>query len=1087
MQHYIVTPPMVAVFARIIEGLRPGSGHRAWRITGDYGTGKSSFALVLAHLLGEPSSPSLALIHRVIAHEVERTGVDLTAIRLVPVLVTGAREPLVPAIARAVGRALEQLRSLGRTSQSMKELQATAAAIEQSGDAVDLLELLDQLGRFASHHGRSGVLLVLDELGKFLEYAALHPDEEDIYVLQRIAEAAARSGETRLVVVGLLHQGFHAYAERLPSAARQEWDKVAGRYGEITFDQPLAHVAALVAGALNVDTASVPSDVSAAAEVVRTGTLATGWYGASGGGPDPHTLYPLHPMVLPVLVRFFAQFGQHERSLFSFLLSSEPFGLQSFAEREASGRVWYRLADFYDYVRAVFGHRLAGASYRSHWLRILGTIDRIAADLDVLELQVLKSVAVLNVLDAEHLLATDSVLAAATADSDRGDAVREALTSLQRRGLLFHRGTAGGFCLWPSTSVNLEAAFEVAQRALGPVDRVASQLKPYLDAKAVMARRHYIETGTLRHFEVRHAQPPALPEVVAQPSHADGVVIVALCESPEERRVAVEYAQDSEVVSRGEVLLVIPPPVRDVAAELQDARCWQWIADNTPELVHDTYAAAEVARQTAASGRALLKRLEAFFGFRLERTSVEWWHCGKQIKPPARGGLPAALSTICDALYPQAPSIRNELVNRRTLSSAAAAARQRLIEHMFSSSDRMALGIDPAKAPPEKSMYLSVLHAGNVHREEAGRYVLVEPPENNDPLLLRPALMHIMALLEQVDGRRLPVPSILDALQERPYGVRAGLAPLLLAIVTVAHAHEIAVYEHGTFLPRCGAAEFLRLMKQPATFELQLCRIIGVRAEVFLRLAWVFGGERPRDRELALLDVVRPLSAFAAHLPEYTRRSACGLPPFPVDEPGDGQRAQRYVDALREAMDALRASYPQLLERLRRRVAEGLAAGGAVPDRAQVTYRASRLMAAAREPRLQTFARCLADAALSDDAWAERVGSFVISKPPARWTGTDEFRAMDDIELLAATFCRVEATAFNGIVDEPDLSAIRLGLTQGNGTEEALIVRTHLKDESKVQALAARLEAILADSGELRLAALARVLSSSITVTRRSP
>src|ERR1700737_2682126 len=45
LHHYVVTPPMVAVFSRILEGLRPGSGHRAWRITGDYGTGKSSFAL----------------------------------------------------------------------------------------------------------------------------------------------------------------------------------------------------------------------------------------------------------------------------------------------------------------------------------------------------------------------------------------------------------------------------------------------------------------------------------------------------------------------------------------------------------------------------------------------------------------------------------------------------------------------------------------------------------------------------------------------------------------------------------------------------------------------------------------------------------------------------------------------------------------------------------------------------------------------------------------------------------------------------------------------------------------------------------
>src|SRR5262245_34775491 len=84
-------------------------------------------------------------------------------------------------------------------------------------------------------------------------------------------------------------------------------------------------------------------------------------------------------------------------------------------------------------------------------------------DVDDLELCVLKSVAVLNVLDADHLLANDVVLAAAIADGDAEGAVERAVVSLKRCGLLFHRGTAGGYCLWPSTSVNLESAFEDAE------------------------------------------------------------------------------------------------------------------------------------------------------------------------------------------------------------------------------------------------------------------------------------------------------------------------------------------------------------------------------------------------------------------------------------------------------------------------------------------------------------------------------------------------------------------------------------------------------------------------------------------------
>ena len=55
---------------------------------------------------------------------------------------------------------------------------------------------------------------------------------------------------------------------------------------------------------------------------------------------------PIHPNVLPVLIRTFRRFGQNERSLFSFLLSNEPFGLAKHSRRSAFAPAdLYRLHD----------------------------------------------------------------------------------------------------------------------------------------------------------------------------------------------------------------------------------------------------------------------------------------------------------------------------------------------------------------------------------------------------------------------------------------------------------------------------------------------------------------------------------------------------------------------------------------------------------------------------------------------------------------------------------------------------------------------------------------------------------------------
>ena len=57
----------------------------------------------------------------------------------------------------------------------------------------------DCVRQWLIEHGM-GIFLVLDELGKLLEHVALQWEREDVFVLQRLGELAARSAETPLVI-----------------------------------------------------------------------------------------------------------------------------------------------------------------------------------------------------------------------------------------------------------------------------------------------------------------------------------------------------------------------------------------------------------------------------------------------------------------------------------------------------------------------------------------------------------------------------------------------------------------------------------------------------------------------------------------------------------------------------------------------------------------------------------------------------------------------------------------------------------------------------------------------------------------------
>lgn len=1092
LRAYILTPPVVDAMQRVLEGLRPGSKRRAWRLTGDYGSGKSSFALVLAHFLRDPRSTSLAHVRRA----VDLRGSGVRSPEMLPILVTGSREGIVLAVARGVGEAVRRL-----DHPQAGEVAAAAAGVAERGDTGALIALVERTTAFAVGAGKTGAVLVIDEMGKLLEHAALHPEREDVFVLQRLAEVADRSGSEPLVLLGILHHGFHAYAERLPAAARHEWEKVAERFQEIVFDQPLAHVAALVSGALGGDADRMPAEVRESRPAVLREVAGSGWFAGPDAVPDPIGHYPIHPTVLPVMARFFGRFGQHERTLFSFLLSSEPFALQAFAIRRPGAAEWFRLPDLYDYVRAVFGYRLSGAGPRSQWARLIETMDGLQ-DVSLQELRILKSVALLNLLDAEDLLPTRPLLEAALGEAS----LEAALERLTSRRVLHRRGSTVSYCLWPTTSVNLDGAYRAAEHALGPLAVVSAELGLHLERTMLQARRHYIEYGTLRHFEVRYVRLPELEAGAQGPSNADGRIVVVLCEDERERVRARAFAAGRDAQAHDDLIIAVPQPLAGLRGDLQEVRIWDWVLHHTPELAQDAYGAAEVRRQLSDAQHRLRERLSAFvsFGPGPAAVSTQWFRAGERLSVSEERGLLGALSPVCDLLYPRAPRIENELLNRRVLSSAAAAARMRLVERMLAAPEEPGLGMDPAKAPPERSMYLSVLAAGQVHRETAGGWALAVPAEGDDPLHLRPALRLVVERLEAAGDHRVPVPELMARLREKPYGVRDGVIPLLLAIVLAAHAHEIAVYENGTFVQRFGSAEFLRMTKLPMAFELQLCRIAGVRGEVFERLVELVAAA-PEGREADVLDVVTPLCVFAAELPAYTRQTsdlppatlavratllgarepaallfrdlpiACGLPAFPTDGRAEGTSAVEFASRLRDAMDTLRAAYPALLERIRARVCQAVGAP-ADADRGALAELAQTAVAV-REPRLRAFALRLADTALGDEAWTEALASMVALKPPARWSNGDEARCGDELDVLGTTFRRVRAIHFT---EHAPGAAVRVALTRGDGTERAEVVDLEWGVPEEERARADALRALLPADPRARLALLAQLLHEAL-------
>ncbi len=1120
---YILTPKLKQYLETLSEGFRPDSRRRAWRITGDFGAGKSAFALYLSRLLShsEKTLPKNLRQDSFLPEGGKKA-------RFLPVLVTGNREPIAVGLLRAVRRALhEALPDISvQISKRIDKFLEQEAPIPDSVVAEIITEATTLVVRGSKH---TGVFIVIDELGKFLEYAALNPHRQDIFLLQRLAEDASRSKDVPFFVVGLLHQGFNEYASSLSISAQREWEKVAGRFEEIFFDQPLEQVVGLVAAALNVCIEAIPRSTRRAARDGMRGALDIRWYGSGVGDKAllemAEQLYPLHPTVLPVMARIFSRFGQNQRSLFSFLISNENAALRDFSRIPVSKGEFFRLADLYDYVRSAFGHQLSFQNYRSHWNLIESTIESYS-DNDWVLTQILKTVGLINLLDAPSFLPTEeAIVAALSGSSVKENDIRRLLAELREKNVLYFRGEKAGYSLLSHTSVNLETAYENAVRSVGkrPPEKVSSLIKPYLETRPVVARRHYIETGNLRHFDVRFVPVADLPTAFnVDYASSDGCLVVALCESAEEHNVALRFAAAPEREEDREVLFAVPRALNSLGKLYQETRLWEWVITNTPELNSDKFARAEATRQFHNAKQNLDKRVNALVGVqgRGLDSELRWFYQGKALKFERNRDLVDFISGVCDRVYSRAPKVHNELINRRDPSSAAIGARTRLLEGIFERSFVPYLGMDVSRKPPEMAMYLSILKAGRLHDPTGSDGLRL--PVGDDPCDLLSSFEHIEKLLLQNVDSRLRISDIIHDLRRPPFGVRDGLAPILVAIYAVINEPHVALYYDGVFVTEMAGLDIKLFTKVPHNFEIQYYRVAGMRVEVFKMLQSVLKSHSPRyadkkderrpDSKTDILDVVRPLCLFAASLPKYslkTRRlsatasavrrdllgskepgtllfgqlpEACGF--SKITETSSAYEIEGFIHTFKDALEELRFAYSRLQERMKEVVANSFEVRNDRRLREDLALRATAVLASVTEIKLKGFLLCLEDSGLGEAAWLDALGSFVCGIPPSQWEDLEEERFAQEMNVLARRFKRVEAVAFAASKTKRHQQALRIAVTSLDGSETDDVVFFSKKEEDEVSRIENEILDILRRTRRLGRAAAARAVYKVLSQTQ---
>ncbi|MCY4233309.1 MAG: hypothetical protein OXE59_06165 [Bacteroidetes bacterium] len=1154
INNYLITSKALELIGRLVTNTTMTRDiGRAWSIIGPYGGGKSSFALFLAHLLRENSAahdkldeadPSLYEKFNNI-----RQGIYC------PILVVGSRDTLSIALLKGLIQGVSSFhasyaRGRGNPGKKVSNCRSSLDQIiieaqeSLSSEVTDdiVIDLYQRTAHTIHSTTSGGLLLVLDELGKFLEYAALYPDQSDLYVLQSLAERASRNGVTPeekgpMIVVTISHQSFDRYAGVMSSLQKDEWRKIQGRFEDFAFIEPVSETLQLLAKAVQIDDDSMLSEdgLTVINNLLDSTTLPPGILPSD---VRDHLLkaLPLHPAVSLIIGPLFRRLAQNERSLFAFLSSGEPNSfLDVFSRKKQGGNdktnrkkikstrlLRYRLDHLYDYIIGSVGAALFNNNIGKLWAETESVLSRIENQNEIM-VRCIKQISLLNFAGSLAGIAPTSSVLYATTDAPKED-VDLALDSLKNARLINYRSFTQEYHIWQGSDFNVDSSIEKARKKISARTPLAQLLSSVIPPAPIVARRHSFRTGTTRVFKVLYESTESWQESLEmQPHNADGQIIYILPDHDTDRDKLLAVVK--ELVSDALTIIGIPEGVSTLHEVVHKLTCLHWVRSHDKKLQGDAVARHEVDQQLADLTNYVEQRLMLLLApHTVGGAPCTWIYRGQEFYPENDRSIQDKLSQICDLTFSSAPLLRNELINLHKPSASAVKGLKKLLEAMLKHENAERLNIE--KYPSEYGMYASILQTSGIHRpltDTPEVWQITQPDSQKYPE--HSAVWNkILEALRQSDGRKVSVEKIYDQLRCPPYGLRDGLMPIFVVAVYISNRSEIALYENRTFIPSFEFETIERFLKSPENFQLQLVTIEGVREQLLDHLAPLVGVTKSTQKPLP---IVIQLLKKIHELPPYVRRTAmlsemalsvrevlhravepttllfedlpeaCNVRSFLSNDDMSQHEVRKYSENLQEALRDLSGAYDNLLMTLQRQIAVvfRLHSNELSDQRHELASRAHQLLPHTSDTKLRAFLVRVTEEVLDIQGWYESIASLLAQRSPSQWRDDDCSTFTTSLREIARRFHKLEPIAFE--INQVDVGAnqsnmqenidqVRLSVTTRHTEEQEQVISVHPEDQGLIDEVYQRLRDELGKDDvtiETKIVAMAK-LSQELLIKR---
>lgn len=744
----------------------------------------------------------------------------------------------------------------------------SGSAFEVLDDAEVLSVYEHVLGGLRSR-GISGIYVVYDEFGKYLEANLDRSTFKETKLLQDFAEACARSGqEEQLHLLLISHKSLANYIDaNIPKEKADGWRGVSGRFREIEMsDDPHQYYRLLEKAIIKEPQAwhrwldSRSAAHRSLLERVANRYAKRGLLDADDAMEVTLGCFPLHPTTAFLLAATSEKIAQNERTLFTFVCSHEPNALASVIEN-VDGFVAPDC--IYDYFEPVLRKEFYSSPLHKIYELVRLAMERVAPT--SLEGRIVKTVALIDIVSQYGLLSpTVETIVEIYGDCGFGrEDVHEAIDRLIKEESVIYLRKSNAFLRLKETSgVRIDEELEDRASMLRDRMRCSEILNGSLREVALYPSRYNEEKGMVRYFDCGfvdatdlvswHAGEPLIE------SDGDGQVIGVHVNSPDELQAAKTLARDM-VSNEAMTIAVFPRHYKDMNGTIYRFEAARQLKE---ENADDPVLSEEYQIVIDDLGETIDDYIAGFFQPELGRSL--YYVAGHQKKViTRRRKLSEQLSELCDETYENTPKITSEALNKNEITGTAFGSRSKIIKALCGKALEPNFGF--VGNGQETSMARSAFKATGIlpdfehstaEGEKLGREMANVLDEISNFIKTAQATP-FSVLFDRLTGRELGI------------GMRRGPIPVYLAYELRKYRDEILITHLGQERP-FDVEVIDDLSKNPENYELTQVNWTPEMGDFLTKLGELFGceSEKPDKSE-----VVAAMRLWYANLPQMTRNS----------------------------------------------------------------------------------------------------------------------------------------------------------------------------------------------------------------------